>query len=166
MSKSVLMVTSMADAEGCAVAIERQLGLSVEVAGTRRAALTALRRGEFSVVVLEETMAVADPQGADLMWQQAGTAVPVQVNFAIASCARLVREVRAALARREQEKTLAMRAASSAVGSELKSVVTGILLQSELALREPAVSPKLQAKLRHLVELAGDLRERLQAHVA
>jgi len=165
MSKSVLMVTSMADAEGCAAAIERQLGLSVEVAGTRRAALTALRRGEFSVVVLEETMAVADPQGADLLWQQAGTAVPVQVNFAIASCARLVREVRAALARREQEKTLAMRAASSAVGSELKSVVTGILLQSELALREPMVPPKLQEKLRHLVELAGNLRERLQAVV-
>ena len=164
MSKSVLMVTSMADAEGCAAAIERQLGLSVEVAGTRRAALTALRRGEFSVVVLEETMAVADPQGADLLWQQAGTAVPVQVNFAIASCARLVREVRAALARREQEKTLAMREASSAVGSELKSVVTGILLQSELALREPAVSPKLEAKLKHLVELAGSLKVKLEAH--
>ena len=111
-------------------------------------------------------MAAADPQGADLLWQQAGTAVPVQVNFAISNCARVVREVRSALARRAQEEALAMRAASSAVGSELKSVVTGILLQSELALREPMVSPRLEAKLRHLVELAGDLRERLQAHTA
>ncbi len=87
------------------------------------------------------------------------------MNFAISGCARLVREVRAALARREQEKAVAMRAAASAMESELKSVVTGILLQSELALREPAVSPHLEAKLRNLVGLAGDLRERLRAHV-
>jgi DNA-binding NtrC family response regulator len=165
MSKSVLMVTQMAGVEECAAAVERQLGLSVQVASTRRAALAALRRGEFDVVVLEEAMAAGDPQGADLLWQQAGSAVPLQVNFAISGCARLVREVRAALARREQEKAVAMRAAASAMESELKSVVTGILLQSELALREPAVSPHLEAKLRHLVGLAGDLRERLRAHV-
>jgi len=164
MNRSVLMVTQVAGGESCAAAMERQLGLSVQVVCTRREALAALRRGEFAVVVLEETMAAADPQGAELLWQQAGTAVPVQVNFAISNCARVVREVRSALARRAQEEALAMRAASSAVGSELKSVVTGILLQSELALRESTASPKLEAKLRHLVELAGDLRERLQAH--
>jgi len=166
MNRSVLMVTQMAGGEDCAAAMERQLGLSVQVACTRREALAALRRSEFAVVVLEEALAAADPQGAELLWQQAGTAVPVQVNFAISNCARVVREVRSALARRAQEEALAMRAASSAVGSELKSVVTGILLQSELALREPMVSPRLEAKLRHLVELAGDLRERLQAHTA
>ena len=165
MSRSILMVTQMTGAEGCAAAMERQLGLSVVVAATRRAASAALRRGEFDVVVLEEAMAAGDPQGADLLWQQSGSAVPVQVNFAISGCARLVREVRAALARREQEKAVAMRAAASAMESELKSVVTGILLQSELALREPEVPPHLEEKLRNLVGLAGDLRERLRAHV-
>ena len=162
MSQSVLMVTQMAGVEECALTVERQLGLSVQVAATRRAALAAMRRGEFDVVGLEESIAAGDPQGADLLWQQAGSAMPVQVNFAISGCARLVREVRAALARRAQEKAVAMRAAASAMESELKSVVTGILLQSELALREPAVSPPLEAKLRHLVGLAGDLRERLR----
>ncbi len=59
MSRSVLMVTQMAGVEECAAAVERQLGLSVQVASTRRAALAALRRGGFDVVVLEEAMARA-----------------------------------------------------------------------------------------------------------
>jgi len=40
--------------------------------------------------------------------------------------------------------------------------VTGLLLESQLALREPAIPASLEPKLRHLVELAGALRERLR----
>jgi hypothetical protein len=40
--------------------------------------------------------------------------------------------------------------------------VTGILLESELALREPGLSPVLERRLRHLTELAISLRDRLR----
>lgn len=161
-SGRALMISSMAGAENCGALITRELGLAVEVVANRRMGLAALRREEFAVLIMEESMAEADPQGADLLWQSAGAAVAVQVNFAISGCARLVREVRAALTRRELEQTTAMRAATSRMESELKSTVTGLLLESQLALAEPSISPQLTAKLRHLVELAGSLRDRLR----
>ncbi|MDR3737263.1 MAG: hypothetical protein P4L10_17250, partial [Acidobacteriaceae bacterium] len=90
-------------------------------------------------------------------------ALLMQVNFAISGTDRLVREVRAALARSAQQQVVARRAAAVAVESELNSTVTGIMLESELALREPEMPPTLEAKLRHLVELAASLRQKLQA---
>ena len=102
------------------------------------------------------------PVWADLVWQNAGLALPVQMNFAISGSARLGREIKAALVRREGEHALARRAAAREIENELKTSVTGLLLESELALREPAGSATLEPKLRHLVELAGSLRERLR----
>jgi hypothetical protein len=99
---------------------------------------------------------------AELLWKHSGLAVPLQINFALLGCARLGREVKAALARREQEQSLAMRAATSIIENELKSTVTGLLLQSELALAEPAVPPHLATKLKMMVELAGTLRRQLE----
>jgi hypothetical protein len=88
--------------------------------------------------------------------------MPVQVNFAISGCSRLGREVKAALLRRDGEQAVARRAAVTEIENDLKSAVTGLLLESQLALREPAIPAALEPKLRHLVELAGALRERLR----
>ena len=40
--------------------------------------------------------------------------------------------------------------------------MTGLLLQSELALAEPSAPPQLTAKLKLMVELAGTLRRQLE----
>ncbi len=152
----------MDGAANCALAIGTQIGAKVEVAATKKAGLAALRRAEFGVVVVEESLAEADPSWADQIWELAGRAVPVQVNFAISGCMRVGREVKSALLRREGEQAVARRAAVTEVENDLKSSVTGLLLESELALREPAVPASLEPKLRHLVELAGALRERLR----
>jgi hypothetical protein len=96
------------------------------------------------------------------LWQSFGMAVPVQINFAIAGASRLTREVQAAIARREQQQAVALRAAVSQLESELKSTVTGLLLQSQLALAEPELTPKLTGKLTLVAELAGSLRQRLE----
>lgn len=162
MSQSVLMITGISGAENCAESIAKQLGYAVEIAASRRAGLAALRRREYTVVVVDESVAESDPEGAELLWKHAGLAIPVQINFAISGAARLVREVRSALGRREQEQALAMRAAATAMESELRDTVTGLLLQSELALSEPSVSAPLAAKLRLVAELAGSLRHRLE----
>ena len=57
---------------------------------------------------------------------------------------------------------LAMRAAASAIESQLKSTVTGLLLQSQLALAEPTLSGTVSSKLKMVVELAGNLRQQLE----
>ncbi len=162
MSQTVLLVTSIAGAENCASTIARQLGLSVEVAQNRRAALAALRRREYSVVVLDDGLAEADPAGTEVMWQQAGLAIPLQVNLGIWGCNRVLREVRTALQRRERELSLAMRAAAQLIEGEMNTTITGLLLQTQLALAEPSLPANVAAKLQQVVQLAGTLREQLR----
>jgi hypothetical protein len=162
MQGTVLMVSAAEDVERCATAVAQQLHLTVEIAGHRRAALAAVRRGEYSVILVEESLAESDAVWADLLAQNAGFAISMQINFAAIGCARLVREVRSVLVRRDHERLLARQNAVTILQNELKSSVTGLLLQSELALREPSVPAALAPKLRHLVELAGVIREQLR----
>ena len=162
MSTNVLMIATMPGVHHCAQTIAESLGICVDVASGRREGLLALRQSAYAVVIVEESLVEADPAWADLAWNAANLAIPLQVNFRISGASRLEREIRAALIRREGEHALARRAAALAIENDLKSSVTGLLLESELALREPHGSASLEPKLRHLVELAGTLRERLR----
>jgi len=140
-----------------------QLGMEVEVAEGRKAALAALRRREFAAVVLDETMAECDPSAAEAVWERAGLAIPLQINFALSGAARLIREIRAALHRREREQMLARRAATAAIESELKTTIAGLLLHSQLALSGSEASSPIADKLRVVADLAGSLRQQLNA---
>ena len=92
---------------------------------------------------------------------RAGLAIPMQINFALAGAARIIREVRAALQRRQREQSIARMAAREAIESELKNTVTGLLLQSQLALAEAGLPNQIAQKLRMVEELAGKLRKQL-----
>lgn len=162
MTQTALLVTTIAGAENCATAIGRQLGLTVELAPNRRAALAALRRREYAVIVLDESLVESDPAGAEVLWQQAGLAIPLQVNLGISGCNRVLREVRSALQRREREQSLAMRAAARLMEGEMNTTLTGLLLQTQLALAEPGLPPQAASKLQQVVELAGVLRKQLR----
>jgi signal transduction histidine kinase len=158
---SILLVTGIEGARNCADVIGKNLGTKVEVAEGRKAALAALRRGEFAAVVVDETIAECDPAAAEAIWERAGLAIPVQVNFALTGAARLIRELRAALNRREREQALARKAAAAAIESELKSTVAGLLLHSELALSGSDADSPVAERLRVLADLAGTLRQKL-----
>ena len=90
-------------------------------------------------------------------------AIPLQINFALSGAARLVREIRASLHRREREQALARRAASAAIENELKTTVAGLLLHSQLALSGSDVSSPIAERLRLMADLAGNLRQQLNA---
>jgi signal transduction histidine kinase len=160
---SILMVTGIEGARNCADVVGAQLGMDVEVAEGRRAALAALRRREFSALVIDESLAECDPAAAERICECAGLAIPMQINFAIAGAARLIREIRAALHRREREQTLARRAAAAAIESELKTTVAGLLLHSQLALSGGGVPAAVADRLRTVADLAGSLRQQLSA---
>jgi hypothetical protein len=159
---TALIITNISGAEHCAASLSKQLGLPVEVASSRREGMAALRRREYSIVVIDEPVAESSPEGAEMLWKQAGLAIPLQINFAISGTNRLIRDVRAALQRREHEQALAMRAATLAIENDLRDTVTGLLLHSQLALAEPLISPHLAAKLQTVASLAGTLRIRLE----
>src|SRR5579871_6116494 len=61
MNMSVLIVTGIEGAQNCATAVAQQLGMEVEVADGRKAALAALRKKEYVAVVLDESLAECDP---------------------------------------------------------------------------------------------------------
>jgi hypothetical protein len=157
----VLIVTGMEGAENCAAALTSMLGYTCEAVDGRKSALTALKRNEYAALVVDEGMVDADPAGVELLWEQAGLAIPVQLNFALSGANRLAREIRMALNRREREQTLAHNAAAAAIESELKSTVAGLLLHSQLALADRGIPAEVAKKLRVVADLAGNLREQL-----
>jgi hypothetical protein len=159
---SVLIISPMADATRVAESLSSALGCPVKVASSHRAGVTELRHRDYSVVVVDDCTAEANPAATDMLWQNLGMAVPMQVNFAFQGSSRLAREVQAAIGRRELHQVRALRAAASLLESELKSTVTGLLLQSQLALADPELTPKLTGKLELVAELAGSLRRRLE----
>ena len=160
---SILIVTGIEGARNCAAVVASQLGMEVEVADGRKAALGALRRREYSAVVVDETMAECDPAAAEALWEHSGLAIPLQINFALSGAARVTREIRAALRRREREQTLAHRAAAAAIETELKSTVAGLLLNSQLALSGSEIPPPVADRLRVVADLAGSLRKQLSS---
>ena len=163
---SILLVTGIEGARNCADVVAKQLGMAVEVAEGRRAALAALRKGEFLALVIDETLAECDPAAADRICEAAGLAIPLQINFAVSGAARLIREIRSALHRREREQAVARRAAAAAIESELKSTVAGLLLHSQLALSGAEISTPIADRLRVVADLAGSLRQQLSAPIA
>ena len=157
----VLLVSALSGAENCAAAIMQQMGLDVEVAPGRREALDALRAGSYAAVIVEDSLAEGDPRGAEVLWKMAGLAIPMQVNFALTGSARLIRDLRAALARREQEQGAAQRAALRAVESELRNTSPVCCCIRSLRCGRAPPSPQLEQRLRLMAELAGNLKQRL-----
>lgn len=129
----------------------------------RRAALSALKRNSYAAIVIDEGYVDTDQVGAELIWENSGLAIPLQVNFALSGVQRLAREIRMALARRERERVLAHEAAAAAIERELKSTVAGLLLHSQLALQEREIPAQLKEKLHTLADLASSLRQQLTA---
>lgn len=166
MSHKILIITALKSAPEFAAALEHPLSASVDVEANRKSGVVALRRHSYDVVVVDAALVEGDPEGADLIWKQADLAVPLEFNFAIGSGVRLVREVQAALNRRSREQSLALRSAASVLETELRSTVTGLLLQSQLALEIPDTPPTLTGRIRTIVELTGSLRRQLDQALA
>ncbi len=161
MSDRILLVTGITGAENCAAVVSKQFGIAVETAGSRKDALAALRRLNYSIIVVDSSLLEAAAGDADVLFKNAGLAIPLEINFAISGCSRLVREIRAALSRRQMEQAVAARAAATSLETDLRDTVAGLLLQSQLALAEPSVPPQLADKLKLMAELAGSLRQKL-----
>ena len=85
---SILIVTGIEGARNCAAVVAAQLGMEVEVADGRKAALTALRRREYAAVAVDETMAECDPASAEAVWEHSGLAIPLQINFALSGASK------------------------------------------------------------------------------
>ena len=158
----ILIISPAKQVAQSAPLLQKAVGEPVRVAASARAAIDPLRDAEFSAVVVDETVFVQNPTASDLLWKHLGPAVPVVMNLAVASVDRVAREVRAALARRDRERSLAARDAVLRLRSELNSALTGILLSSETALALPAVPEPVASKLQSVYSLAMQMKQCLE----
>ncbi|HEY4900751.1 MAG TPA: hypothetical protein VIH91_08035 [Terriglobales bacterium] len=88
--------------------------------------------------------------------------MPIYVNLALHGMERVTREVQNGMLRFVREKLAAMRSAENVLRSLLRSEVTAILLNSELALREASLSESIAQKLHVMHELAEAMRLKLE----
>jgi len=160
MPSPILLIAPESAALAAADALRQGLDMAVEIAANRRAGLAALRRDEYCLVLLDESLAAADAQAVDLLYQNAATAPVLEINFVIAGPQQIVRQARAALARRAHDHAQARAAVTAALHSQLNTSLAGLLLESQLALRE--TGPRQEEKLKHVVELAEKLRNQLR----
>ena len=163
MEKTVLIVTAMDGAENLARALSREADAVVEIARSRRAALARLRRDPVTAVLLDSSLSEAEITTSEMVWQNADGAVPLDINLANLGVNGAVRLLRNLLEGREQAEVLGRREATAAVAQELQSTITSLLLQSDLMLRDKAMSPAVADKARQVKELANALRVRLRS---
>jgi hypothetical protein len=157
----ILVITPCARAQECAKAVQEAANEPTQVAATLRQAGAHLRAQEYSAVVIDQSLLESDPDGSETLQQHMGTAIPVQMNFAISGIGRVVRELRAALERRKREVLVARQAAKQTLRNELKSTMTGLLLTCEMALEVPNLPPAAEVKLHAIDQLAREMRGKL-----
>ena len=117
------------------------------MAGSVPQAVTRLRNAEYEALAIDQSLLEADFRALDTLLNHAGTAMPIYVNLSLHSSERVVRETQVALRRAEKEKRMALRIVERDLRNQLRSEVTGILLTSELALRQPRHSGRRRGQV-------------------
>jgi hypothetical protein len=88
---NILIVTGMEGAENCAKTLTNLLGMECEAAQGRKTAIGALKRSEYRAIVVDEGIVAVDSAGADLIWEHAGLAIPLELNCVLSGARRLAR---------------------------------------------------------------------------
>jgi hypothetical protein len=158
----ILLITTSTRTQECTAALERATSERTQVCARLAQAVRILRSAECTALVIDQNLVEADPATTDVVLKEAQTAIPVILNLAICGVERVVRDVRAALQRRQQEQLRAVRQAEANLRSQLTEALTGILLSSQLAMEVPAVPAAAQARLRSVYQLAMSIRQRLE----
>ncbi len=158
----ILLVTTSSRAKECAAALEQSTRHKTEVAGSVSRALARLQASQYDALVLDESLVEIDDSAIDALLNHAGMAMPIYVNLGLHRTERIVRAAQAGLARKYAEHLGAWESAASELNSQLRSDLTGILLASELALRETSISPKVADKINSVHKLAEQIRSRLE----
>jgi len=157
----ILLVWASEKAQSLASVINGRLTQEVHVVANLQQACERLHSNEYAAVVVDQWISEAEPTRSDLLFDSLGGAVPLFVNFGINGQDRVLRELRAALERRQRENVMVRRNAEVALRDELKDDVTALLLSCGVAMSEPGLSETLSVRLNQIKHVAIQLRARL-----
>ena len=162
----ILLVSTSSRAKDCAAALEQGARQKVALANSVGRALARLQAAEFDALVVDESLVEIDDSAIDALLNHAGMAMPIYINLGLHRTERVVREVQAGLMRKHVERLGARRSAVSELQGQLRGDVTGILLASELALRESSLPPQVADRISSVHKLAEQMRSRLEPAMA
>lgn len=157
----ILLISCLNEAKACTEPLQQATNQPVEWCSDLQAACARLTTEEFSAVILDQFLLEAEPDRAEVIFKNLGSAVPVCVNFAITGIGRVVRELRLALERRKREVAVATQDAQQALRQELNGSVSALLLSCEMALREPDLPEPAASKMHDVQALARQLSAKL-----
>ncbi len=157
----VILVTTSPRARECAAAIEQSTHQKTQIATSLARAVELLMANDYDALVMDESFNQTEIGGVNLLLSHAGVAMPVYVNLALHGTQRVTREVENGLQRFAREKLGAMRTAEKVLRNVLRGEVTGILLNCELAMREPAISENVAGRIQIMHDLAEEMRLKL-----
>lgn len=158
LQSSILLISSDAD-PAYVNHLQTELAVMVVHAVNLRAGLRALREQSFSLVILSAS-GFGDPTSVDLISSTAGLVPVFETDLKSHSPSSLLHQVRSILSRIEAEQLCARNAAIAHLRGELRESLTGLLLESQLALRE--VDASKHPRLVSVVQLAKGLSTRLK----
>ncbi len=158
----ILLVTASSRAKECAAALEMSARQKVDLAHSVSRSIVKLQQAEYDVLVIDESLVEIDDAAVNALLKHAGMAMPIYINLGLHSTERIVREVFAGLMRKHEEHLGAKRSAISELQSQLRGDLTGILLASELALRESSIPPRVADRINSVHRLAEQIRTRLE----
>lgn len=158
----ILLVTVSSRAKECAAALETSARQKVDLAHSVSRALAKLQQTEYDALVIDESLVEIDDSAVNALLNHAGMAMPIYINLGLHRTERLVREVIAGLMRKHAEHLGAKRSAITELQSQLRGDLTGILLASELALRESSIPPRVADRINSVHRLAEQIRTRLE----
>jgi hypothetical protein len=158
----ILLISTSSRAKDCAAALEQSTCQKIQLASSVSKAFALLQAREYEVLLVDESLAEIDDSAIDGLLNRAALAMPIYVNLGIHRTERIVREVQAGLVRKQAEHIVARRSAQRLLRSELRGDITGILLASELALRDTAMPSHLADRLNSVRSMAEHLRSQLQ----
>jgi DNA-binding NtrC family response regulator len=164
----IMLVTTSPRARECAAAMEQATHQKTEIAASLARAVERLQSNDYDLLVLDESFNHTEIGGVNLLLSHAGAAMPVYVNLALHGMERVAREVQSGLARFVRERLSAMQSAENLLRNVVRGEVTAILLNSELAMRAPALCPEAAEKIQLVQDLAETMRRKLEvtpAHV-
>ena len=157
----IVLVSGSKRARECAETIERKTHQQTRVAATLSEAARCLEQVDCQAVVIDDSWQQVDGDIDGLVFSQGRTALPIYVNLSLHAAERVADEVSCGLQRLSREQAASMRVATSELRNELRGEVTAILLNAELALREPALSAGASEKLHAIHEMAERMRNKL-----
>ncbi len=152
----ILLITPSESVRQCAPAFQKASAEMIHTADSLRQGTAKLRVQEYSVVAIDQFLLETEPEASEALMEHLGTAIPLPLNFALSGQERIVRELRAALTRREREQFAARQAVEQDLRNQLRNTVTALLLSCDLA-----NAPKLPPGIKERLKTAHGLLQRL-----